>query len=304
LRLARGVESLPASFRALQADFFRRAQQSDGGFAGRAGGSDFYYTGFGLRSMAILGQLEGTPADRAAEFLRSRLTEQVPVVDFLSLVYGAALLEAASGIDAFANQPKDWRFKVTQALESLRRDDGGYAKAAEGHVSSTYHSFLVRLAYQLLDQPVPEPQRLVNFVLNSQREDGGFVEIRVSRRSGTNPTAAAVGLLRICSADACNGHPLETIRDNAINFLVEMQTDEGGLRANSRIPIADILSTFTGILTLQDLGGLEKINVAAAREFVESLMVESGGFLAAAWDDTVDVEYSFYGLGALALLTR
>ena len=83
-----------------------------------------------------------------------------------------------------------------------------------------------------------------------------------------------------------------------------MQTDEGGLRANSRIPIADVLSTFTGILTLQDLGGLESIDVMAARKFVKSLMVESGGFLAAEWDDTVDVEYSFYGLGTLALLTR
>ena len=254
--------------------------------------------------MAILGQLEGVPAELAAEFFRSRLAEQVPLVDFLSLIFGAALLEAAAGIDVLRDHPEGWRLKVTEALESLRREDGGDAKAAKGHASSTYHSFLVRLVYQLLDQPVPEPQRLVNFVLNSQREDGGFAEIRASRRSGTNPTAAAVGLLRICSEDIGNDHLLETVRDKAIGFLVEMQTDEGGLRANSRIPIADILSTFTGILTLQDLGGLENIDVTAARRFVKSLMVESGGFLAAEWDDTVDVEYSFYGLGALALLIR
>ena len=36
--------------------------------------------------MAILGQLEGVPAELAAEFLRSRLAEQVPLVDFLSLI--------------------------------------------------------------------------------------------------------------------------------------------------------------------------------------------------------------------------
>ena len=254
--------------------------------------------------MAILGQLEGVPAELAAEFLRSRLAEQVPLVDFLSLIFGAALLDAAAGIDVLRDRPAGWRRKVTESLELLRREDGGYAKAAKGHASSTYHSFLVCLVYQLLDQPVPEPQRLVDFVLNSQREDGGFAEIRASRRSGTNPTAAAVGLLRICSADIGNDHLLATVREEVTRFLAEMQTDEGGLRANSRIPIADVLSSFTGILTLQDLGGLDKGDVMAARKFVKSLMVESGGFLAAEWDDTVDVEYSFYGLGTLALLTR
>ena len=125
---------------------------------------------------------------------------------------------------------------------------------------------------------------------------GGFVEIAPMKRSGTNPTAAAVGCLKILDA-------LEpVVAEDAGEFLAEMQTDEGGLRANTRIPIADLLSSFTGLLTLQDLGAAHLIDAPAVKRYAESLQHEAGGFHGAAWDDGRDVEYTFYGLGNLALL--
>jgi geranylgeranyl transferase type-2 subunit beta len=83
-----------------------------------------------------------------------------------------------------------------------------------------------------------------------------------------------------------------------------MQNDEGGLRANSRIPIADILSSFTGFLTLQDLNGDSEIDKQRLMRYASSLEQTSGGFLGAAWDEVCDVEYTFYGLGTIALLTN
>jgi geranylgeranyl transferase type-2 subunit beta len=62
------------------------------------------------------------------------------------------------------------------------------------------------------------------------------------------------------------------------------------------------LSTFTGALTLADLGAYGEIDAAAARRFVESMELAGGGFRGGAWDEGTDVEYTFYGLGALALL--
>ena len=91
-------------------------------------------------------------------------------------------------------------------------------------------------------------------------------------------------------------------KELTIDFLFEMQTDEGGLRANTRIPIADLLSSFTGGLTLQDLGGFDEIEVDKFETFVNSLKSPDGGFQAAAWDEAHDVEYTFYGLGCLALI--
>jgi geranylgeranyl transferase type-2 subunit beta len=220
----------------------------------------------------MLGALYGSPAERAADFLRGRLLGRETVIDLLSLVYSASLLEMSAGIDVFAEAPSGWQDALAERLEQLRRPDGGYAKAAEGQASSTYHSFLVLLCRQLIERPVPEPQRIVDFVLSQQSPTGGFREIRAGKRAGTNPTAAAVGVLRIL--DALD----DSVRQSTIEFLAEMQTDEGGLRANTRIPIADLLSTMTGVLTLADLGGPDRIDRQAARAYVLAMESLTEGF--------------------------
>lgn len=296
LRLAQGASHFTEPFRRRHASYLRGAQRPDGGFGGRDGASDLYYTSFALRGLALLGELHGELADRAAAYLKSRLTGQTPIVDFVSLLQAASLLGAATGIDLFASAPAGWRDAVSETFERFRRPDGGYAKTDEGQSSSTYHTFLIVISQQLIGQPPREPQRCVDFVGSRRRDDGGFVEVGPMRRSGTNPTAAAIGLLKTLAA-------LQTdFRDGAIDFLSEMQSDEGGLKANTRIPIADLLSTFTGLLTLQDLDAADAVDVSAVARYARSLEIESGGFRGAAWDDAHDVEYTFYGLGALALL--
>jgi geranylgeranyl transferase type-2 subunit beta len=296
IRLGTGIGELPEALRDKHAAYMKAAQQADGGFAGREGGSDLYYTGFALRSLSILGELQGDVAERAAEFLKGRLAGHESIIDFLSLVYGAALLDASAGIDVFAHAAENWRDAVADALEKLRREDGGYAKGEEGMASSTYHTFLVLLCRELIERPQPEPVRVVEFIMSQQAEEGGFREIRASKRAGTNPTAAAIGTLRILGA--LN----DEIRESTLDFLVEMQMDDGGLRANTRIPFSDLLSTFTGSLTLLDLEALDEIDIADARRYAEMMEQPGGGFRGAELDPADDVEYSFYGLGCLALL--
>ncbi len=244
----------------------------------------------------MLGELDRTATEAAGRFLGAQRLAQVSVVDFLSLLYGAHLVEAASGTHPFTPLRDDWRGSSAKLFEQFRRDDGGYAKTPASPASSTYQTFLVLLAGQLIGKTVPDADRLVRFVLSRRRDDGGFVEVAPMQRSGTNPTAAAMGTLLIVDR-------LDTAtRDSAARFLAGMQTDEGGLRANSRIAIADVLSTFTGLLTLCDLDHARTIDIAAARRYVESLQHPDGGFRGAAWDDQADVEYTFYGLGTLALV--
>ncbi len=296
LRLAVGGAALPEAVRARHTNYLLAAQRADGGFAGREGASDLYYTGFGLRGLAMLGTLDGEPARRAAGFLQSRLRGQEPIVYFASLLFGAPLLELWAGHHVCAEAEGDWRTAVADTLEQLRRPDGGYAKAAEGAAGSTYQSFLVLLCRELVERPIPEPERLAAFLHSQRGEDGGFREIRAAKRSGTNPTAAAVASLSIL--EPLTGDDAERV----IDFLAEMQTEEGGLRANTRIPIADLLSSFTGLLTLQDLAAVDAIDLAPLRKYVNSLEQSQGGFHGAEWDLAHDVEYTFYGLGCLALL--
>ena len=298
IRLSTGLGLLPEEQRNRHVRYLQAAQQADGGFAGREGESDLYYTGFGLRGLAIVGELHGSVAENASHFLRGKLGGQESIVDFLSLVYGAALLDAAAGIDVFADAAPDWRDAVAAAMDELRRDDGGFAKGAAGAASSTYHSFLVLLCLELIERPLADPDRLVAFLLSQEADDAGFHEIRASKRAGVNPTAAAIGSLRILNALD------DRMREDTIDFLADMQTDEGGFRANTRIPIADLLSTFTALLTLIDLGGVDEIDVRGVRQFVNSMERNEGGFHGAVWDQAHDVEYSFYGLGCLGLLAQ
>lgn len=296
IRLAAGLSSLPDDFRQRHADYFRRAQNADGGFSGRMGDSDLYYTSFALRGLAILGELDDQIAQRATNFLRGNIQSHQSIVDFFSLIYSAALLYATQGLDVFADSEPGWDKKVAAFLRSLQRDDGGFAKAQEGHAGSTYHTFLVLLVLQLIGEPVEDPERIIQFLLDQKVEEGGFREIRAARRAGTNPTAAAVATLKML--DRLDDSTI----DSTLDFLVNMQSDEGGFLANTRIPVADSLSTFTGMLTVDDLGEMHELEIDALQKFIDSLQLDEGGFRAAAWDDAHDVEYTFYGLGCMALL--
>mgnify|MGYP002622758983 FL=1 len=296
-RIATGLAALDEPTRRLHGDYLCAVQRDDGGFSGREGGGDLYYTGFALRGLAVLGRLEGSPAARAGDFLRGHLHAQVPVVDLVSLLYGCFVLERATGDNPLSAATSGWRDSVAQLLESLRRPDGGYARSPEAASGSMYHTFLVVLCQQLADMELVDAPRTVEFTLARRRQDGGFVQLAPMKRSGTNPTAAAVGLLT-----ALDAMPNDMMA-GTIEFLREMQTDEGGLRANTRIPIADLLSTFTGLVALGDLQANDAIDLNAARNYVGSLAAPDGGFCGAAWDSGHDVEYTFYGLGALALLS-
>lgn len=287
---------LSEPLRRRHADFLAAAQNADGGFAGREGPSDLYYTAFALRGLALTGRLDEDISSRAARFLGDNVARTLPTVDFLSLVLSAVLLEAVTGIDVYAQAGRDRKQTLLENTSRFRRSDGGYAKTERSGSSSTYHTFLVAACLELAGEEVAQRERLTEMARSRQRPDGGFVEIDGLDHSGTNPTAAAVGLLRLL--DALD----ETARSQSSRFLAGMQNDEGGLRANTRIAPADLLSTFAGLTALADLESPEAIDVAAARRYVESLQLGEGGFRAGAWDDRADLEYTFYGLGALALL--
>jgi len=185
---------------------------------------------------------------------------------------------------------------VAVLLESLRQPDGGYAKTPAGGASSTYHSFLIVLCYELMGREVPNRAGLIEFVRQRQRDDGGFVEVAAMKHSGTNPTAAAIALLSMSDA-------LEpAICEATAAFLTEVRGDDGGFQANTRIPFSDVLSTFTGYLTSLEISEPGLLPRPALQRFLSELELPTGGFLAAGWDRVADVEYSFYALGTLGLL--
>jgi geranylgeranyl transferase type-2 subunit beta len=272
-------------------------QQPDGGFAGRRGGSDLYYTSFAVRALALLGGLDDLRCQDVARYLKSAAEKQRhSLIDLVSWFYTVTTVQLASGLATFGGDQEAMADEVSVALETFRRGDGGYAKTSEGGVGSTYHTFLAVLCYELLGRTPPETNGIVRFLLARRRDDGGFVEIGPMKRGGTNPTAAAAVLLQRFGAVS------EEVIDGLGAFLEKVQGVEGGLRANTQIPFCDLLSTFTGLLMAQDLRLSGRIDLKACRAFVEKLELSGGGFRGAAWDVEADPEYTFYGLGSLALL--
>ena len=296
-RLTGGLARMDAPRRERHRSFVLSQQMPDGGFRGREGDSDLYYTGFAARSLAVLGGLTPQQCESVGRYVKSVTQSRLSIIDLVSWLYTGLVVQMSGGDDPFADAAPGWVERITQTLEGVRTNDGGYAKTTEGAAGSTYHSFLVALTYELLGKPMPNPDALVQFLDDRQRDDGGFVEIAPMKRSGTNPTAAAVALLQ--KFDRLD----EERRDDVYDFLCEVRSSEGGFQANTRIAFADGLSTFTGLLTAQDLGFDNLPDPAKVEEFVTNwLEFPTGGFRGASWDEQADVEYTFYGLGVLGLL--
>jgi geranylgeranyl transferase type-2 subunit beta len=297
-RLTSGLAIMGPSRRERHRDFVLSQQEADGGFSGREGDSDIYYTSFAIRSLAILGELSAENCRTIAAFLAGHDSRRLGVVDLISWLSSVVLVEAVAGVSVLEEDLSRWADEIAARLESVRTADGGYAKSPEGTSGSMYQSFLVALTYELIGRELPHPNALIQFIYDRQLDDGGFVEIKQAKRSGTNPTAAAAALLTMFEAAD------EEIREDVREFLKSVRA-EGGFQANSRIPFPDGLSTFTGYLTLQDLGIHDVLRPEQVELFVtdpeHGLELPTGGFRGAAWDDQADVEYTFYGLGNLAL---
>jgi geranylgeranyl transferase type-2 subunit beta len=296
IRLQQGARSFQPEFREKHAHFFRAMQQPDGGFRGREGDSDLYYTSFAVRGLAMLDALTSDDCQAIGVYLKEHNWRQLGVIDLMNWLATSLAVQAVGGVDPLADEVAGWPEEMAAKLESVRTKDGGYAKSTEGASGSTYHSFLVALTYELLGIPAPRPKALGQFLFDRQRDDGGFVEIAPMRRSGTNPTAAAVVLLdRLGLIDA-------EVTSDVTAFLRDVWSTEGGFSANSRVPFADGLSTFTGLLTLWTLQRHRAFDLGAIAGFIRSLELPTSGFRAASWDETADVEYTFYALATAALL--
>ena len=131
-RLTIGAARLEESRRRRHLEFFQRAQRDDGGFPGRdLGASDLYYTGFGVRALAVLGGMTPEAASHVAGFLRQRLAGKESIVDLFSLIYAANIVHTLAEIDVFGESRSDWRDAISGYFSSLRREDGGYAKGSQ-----------------------------------------------------------------------------------------------------------------------------------------------------------------------------
>lgn len=265
-RLALGANLLGPSFARARAGFVRGRQMPDGGFAGRQGDSDIYYTDFALRTLALLEPDSETVRNTAA-YVGGIRGRPATVAECFNRLNSARML-ARAGINM--------EIDTAPVLDRL---------AETG--TTAYDVFLAALCHEMLGTTFPNPEEA------TQSISDGLAGARDDVQ--TNDAAAAVGFLTMHNAldDSTAG--------TVIDAIASMQAPAGGFLAHCQAPEPDLLSTFTALVTLSTLGAFDRSDLAGAGRFVRSL-ADAGGFRACASDEETDVEYTWYGVAVVALL--
>jgi len=295
-RAARGLESLPKTFRLKQSRYILAARQRDGGFSGRGETCDLYYTSFALRCANVLGIDDAELWRGAARYLREGVAPPETVVDCFSILHSIHLIRSQPSAEPCLGGTEAQRSSIESVLDACATPRGGVG-VVPGAAASVYHTFLAALCHQLLGRPMPGAQRAVEFVIACRREGGGFADqFDATGQGGTNPTAAAVGFLVMHDAlDA-------SVVEKTAGFIASVQREEGGCAAHGSAPIADLMSTFTALVTLAELGALRRMKLADVARYAQGLAAGEGGFRGTAVDNGIDPEYTYYGLGVLGIL--
>ncbi len=285
LQVARLAPALLGESRDLVRDFYLQRLNADGGFQDRAGDSDLYYTVFGLEGLAALGH--EAPASTPAFLQRFGSGEDL---DFVHLTCLARAWATARRDGA----PLDVRSAILERIETFRSADGGYSVAAGSEDGTPYGCFLALGAIEDLRGEVTRQERMRHAILRVHAGDGGFANHAGAPAGSTPATAAAVMVLRHLDAAA----PAEVA-----DWLFARCHESGGFFAAPEAPVPDLLSTATALHTLAAMhADLSRIKEPCL-DFVDSLWTNAGGFCGSWVDDTLDCEYTYYGLLALGHLS-
>lgn len=285
LQVARLAPTQLGESRDLVVRFLHERLNPDGGFQNRSGGSDLYYSVFGLDALVAL------QADLPVEDT-SRYLQGFGDGDGLDFVHLACLARAWSAIrPRLEGAPAA---PILSRIEAFRSGDGGYAQAAGAPHGSVYAAFLALGAYEDLGAKPPHAERLLGALHRLRARDGSYANAPGVETGTTTATAAAALLFR----------HLDAVVEREIGiWLLDRCHARGGFFASPGTPVPDLLSTATALHALSamhvPMGGLQE----PCLDFVDSLWTNRGGFHGSWVDDGLDCEYTFYGLLALGHLS-
>ena len=307
--LRAGLQLLPRQLVQNTVSFTLGKQCPEGGFPNRAGQPDIYYTAFALRLLSLHADFDGELIRPTLRWLESLDIAQFSTLANLYSYIQCLVIAISLGNPALAEKWERTRSELISALLEHRTENGAFAARPGSSSASVYHTFLGLLGCELLELPWESAPNLSRWLQSRQNADGGYADIETIRTSGTNPTAAAVAIWQI------TGTAFDIGPARVRNFLRKVYIPHFGFTAHPRMPVPDLLSTFTALWTLYTLGDTAFIAADSLTAQVSHLQDRYGGFLAGPAEflelapdsqdndrPGADVEYTFYGLASLALL--
>lgn len=303
----RGVNTLNPQGASMLKSFLLSLERDNGGFAGvtAAGASDIYYTPFAVMALSALGvapkptKLAGF-ADSVSEF------EPLDLAHLASLARLEALIRIFECEDAgeenLFSERRQRRDKLISEISEYRASDGGFSHFAKLADNSTpYGVFLAANALLELGASELDPAILAESVMRCRLDDGSFSNSLGGDAGGANSTAAAVAILS--EFGGLRGISM----DSTIDYIRSMRCAAGGFKANALVPLPDVMSTATALISLDIIGvELDAEERSDHLEFIQDHWRDvsdiSGGFAGDIIAEVPDAEYTFYAIMSLGLL--
>lgn len=283
LQVARLSPKLLADSAPLLDQFIRGQMNADGGFNDRAGASDLYYTVFGLEClMALRADL---PASSVIPYLQM-FGQGVR----LDLVHLACLVRCWADVKS----PLPDAVAIVERIERHRSADGGYNAAIGASHGTIYGTFMAMGAYQDLNLPMPQQERILDCIAANQTEDGAYANHPEMAVGLTSATAAAATMLRQLQ---------QPVDQRVGQWLLERVHRDGGFLAAPQAPIPDLLSTATALHALSGLHVDFEHVKESCLDFIDTLWTPRGSFFGHWGEEILDCEYTYYGLLALGHLS-
>ncbi len=293
--------------------FVKSKKHPGGGFMDRAGNQDPYYSVFGY-TLTYLFDIEIDTKKELQYLLGWSRIKQTDFIHAISLLRSYYIVLAI-------HKKKYWKFleflstlsfvrnliekKIArqvkrdgkhwiEILENYRSNDGGFNQNKSNAENATvYATFLAWGLWQDLSVSQKTTNELVSCILPLKKADGSFVNDIKSKSGVTTATAAGICMLKSNKKN----------NNDSTDWLKKQILSIGGFAAADGASIADLLSTSTALLALN----LEDEQIAMHNnqltEFVNLHWDNSGGFFGSIADQIPDVEYTYYGLLALGLIT-
>ena len=259
-------------------DFTLKHLMLDGGFKGRGGSSDIYYTFFGVQLLSIL-SVKSIP-DKTVEYIDS--IKKPEKYDIIHLTCFLRIKNVLNNLKTIQNNPLQYHL-----LEKFRSHAGGFCIDKQDQQCSVYASFLAYLTYMECNIVLSyDPKQMIKCIEKFKSEDGAYAEIANMHTGTLTVTCATVILLFSMTG---------VIDEVAVAWIIDRQAETGGFFASKDAFIPDLVSSASAVFCLNYINQKQYINDNIL-DFVESLMKENGGFSGSSHDSIPDIEYTFYSL--------
>ena len=209
------------------ADSVLRCQDGSGGFRGRGGEADLYYTLFAVDCLLALGR--PLPTEGLSAYLASFADG-----DGLDFVHLCCLVRCRARVPGMPSPAAAAR-RLADRVETFRTADGGFSATPEDGRTSLYGIFLATLALEELGRMPRRRLRLVRAARSLRAGDGGVANSPEMPVGTTTATAAAVAV-------QCHfGLPLD---EQLIDWLRQRRDSRGGYAASPGTPVPELRPLF------------------------------------------------------------